>query len=79
MGTDIVILGFIDEEMEAQVNSITYLSQVGLLGKQTLDYWAACFLRHALEQRWFSMVLRVPLRSTRMKGEGMGKRVNRRS
>ena len=79
MGTDIVVLGFIDEEMEAQVNSITYLSQVGLLGKQTLDYWAACFLGHALEQGWFSMVLRVPLRSTRMKEEGMGTRVNRRS
>lgn len=49
MGTDIVILGFIDEEMEAQINSITYLSQVGLLRKQTLDYWAVHFLGHALE------------------------------
>ena len=57
VGIDIVILGFIDEEMEAQVNSITYLkkkkitylSHVGLLRKQTLEYWAARFLGHALE------------------------------
>ena len=27
VGIDIVILGFIDEEMEAQVNSITYLKK----------------------------------------------------